>query len=278
MTLFNYFIARHQKLTDLEKITLEQLQNYFLLAIGQKRAEISRFFLTHFAMPVDKSLELIARITKYLEPTHTDMFLYQGIINLLPPFNHKTNKLSFMSRMPPDRIDLFIKIAAFIANKPFNVYVNPHQKARKNSGPHNQVQFSPEPKQKFSITRLHKAAAIGNNAVVTQLLKDGEEINAQDSNNQTPLHYAARNGHVTVVKTLCKVPGICIDAQDKSSETPLHKATKRANLVVIKVLLEANADSHIANVHGNLAIDLVPEENFSEVSSIFKYHISSLRT
>ena len=94
---------------------------------------------------------------------------------------------------------------------------------------------------------LHLAATCSSAPVVKVIVEAGAgsvDINACDSLNQTPLHYAAFwNDDVNVVQILLS-KGADVKAMNKWQCTPLHLAAARnnSNAEVISVLVEAGAD------------------------------------
>ena len=61
-------------------------------------------------------------------------------------------------------------------------------------------------------TALHISAGNGNELITKMLMLDHHtDINAQDKHGLTPLHHAARNGHVKVVDALAKEENILIN-------------------------------------------------------------------
>jgi len=52
------------------------------------------------------------------------------------------------------------------------------------------------------MTPLHYAAQNGHLSVVEYLVNQKADINAKDYGKMTPLHYAAQNGHLSVVEYL----------------------------------------------------------------------------
>lgn len=59
-----------------------------------------------------------------------------------------------------------------------------------------------------------------------------EIVNTVDNAGYSPLHYAARNGHVDICDMLLK-NGAHIDAETRSGKaTPLHKAAAAGNYIV----------------------------------------------
>ncbi len=53
---------------------------------------------------------------------------------------------------------------------------------------------------------IHVAARIGTSTKIKSLIEKGADVNAKDTTNQTPLHYAARQGHITAIGSLYFYP------------------------------------------------------------------------
>ncbi|MCC6005140.1 MAG: ankyrin repeat domain-containing protein [Thermofilum sp.] len=83
---------------------------------------------------------------------------------------------------------------------------------------------------------LLKAAADGDAAKVKELLEKGADANARDRDGLTPLHYAAKHGHVNVVKLLIE-KGVYVNIRSEARERVFMsyhtiKETSRPLLVV----------------------------------------------
>ncbi|PRM96231.1 ankyrin repeat domain-containing protein [Aliarcobacter cryaerophilus] len=97
----------------------------------------------------------------------------------------------------------------------------------------------------------------GDLKIVKELLKAGVNPNGK-KNSWTPLHYAARNNHVEIVKVLIKAK---VDLNAKatygndeegfSGITPLYDTITKKNWEVAKLLIEAGADVNIARETGS---------------------------
>ena len=94
------------------------------------------------------------------------------------------------------------------------------------------------PKQ---ITGLHLAAYFGITELVAIILQS-TDVDSKDTNSQTPLSYAAENGHEAVVKLLLDTGKADIDSEDNYGQTPLSLAAEGGHEAVVKLLLEAKAD------------------------------------
>ncbi|KAF2125359.1 ankyrin, partial [Dothidotthia symphoricarpi CBS 119687] len=76
-----------------------------------------------------------------------------------------------------------------------------------------------------------------------------------DSNSKnSPLHYAAGNGHDEIVKILLSTPSPILNATNESGNTALHWASLNGHLPSVKLLVEAGADVTIINSAGHDAV------------------------
>lgn len=77
---------------------------------------------------------------------------------------------------------------------------------------------------------------------IIRLIGTEIDLNERDNNDWTPLHHAAANGHLEIVKVLIKA-GANIEAKSIYRVTPLHAACSVLNNeAVIEVLLKARAN------------------------------------
>uniref|UniRef100_A0A915JPC7 FYVE-type domain-containing protein n=1 Tax=Romanomermis culicivorax TaxID=13658 RepID=A0A915JPC7_ROMCU len=73
-------------------------------------------------------------------------------------------------------------------------------------------------------TPLHLAACWGLEKVVEQLIKSGADVNAQDREGKTPVHFAIANQHLTILEALLKSPKINLTIKDRRGLTPFATA------------------------------------------------------
>ena len=73
------------------------------------------------------------------------------------------------------------------------------------------------------------------------LLEKGADVESKDSYGQTPLWWAAGNGHEVVVKLLLE-KGANVESKDSYSQTPLSWAARKGRETIVKLLLEQRAD------------------------------------
>jgi ankyrin repeat protein len=75
----------------------------------------------------------------------------------------------------------------------------------------------------------------------------GANVNSQDKNNRTPLHFASKYGYLDTVRLLLD-HGADLNALDKNNLAPFHLALRHKHLEIVQLLLHgANHDADVAN-------------------------------
>ena len=94
---------------------------------------------------------------------------------------------------------------------------------------------------------LHAAAQHGDLIRVRELIADGFSVNTFDRYlTWTPLHYAATEGHLEVMKALIEA-GADVNAHDdrRIGNTPLREVAGNCSYEVAKLLVDVGADPRI---------------------------------
>jgi ankyrin repeat protein len=86
-----------------------------------------------------------------------------------------------------------------------------------------------------------------------------KEVNSKDSNGKTPLHIAASNGYLELVKYLYTCEELKPNSEDKSKKTALYLAVENGHLEVVKFLI-----ANRAMRKGNL-IALAKEKRYNDI-------------
>lgn len=107
------------------------------------------------------------------------------------------------------------------------------------------------------LTILHEAVIAGNIEQIEIILSQGIDnlnVNALDSYENTPLHYAVSQDSsqgLQIIELLINQPNVDINAPNRNGNTPLHNAVLRGNLEVLKKLLShTSLLRNIANEQG----------------------------
>lgn len=83
---------------------------------------------------------------------------------------------------------------------------------------------------------LHKAIVTEEIEVISQLISQGADVNAQDSAGNTPLHSTVRSENLDILRLLLKVEDIKINTPDADDgNTPLHLAAQTNNVEILKL-------------------------------------------
>jgi ankyrin repeat protein len=101
-----------------------------------------------------------------------------------------------------------------------------------------------------TILQMLDAANRGDTTRVLNALNQGITPNYVDHNGQSPLHMAARDGNVELVRLLI-ARGAFINVLDSTRVTPLHLAAANGHLDVVQILIRAGAQD--SAVEGQLS-------------------------
>lgn len=112
--------------------------------------------------------------------------------------------------------------------------------------------------QLFRAVREKDAQAVAN------IIKEGADINAQDSNGRTPLMIATRRNDAATAKILIDA-GADVNIQDHIKDTPFLYAGAEGYLEILKLTIDAGADPKITNRYGGTALIPASEHGYVEV-------------
>ncbi|OEY86899.1 hypothetical protein BIY23_00090 [Wolbachia pipientis] len=132
-----------------------------------------------------------------------------------------------------------------------------------------------------SNIELHSAVKKNKSERISELIKNGCDINAKDpsSSDNTALHIASATGNLPIVKLLIEEGKADINVQNSYKDTPLILAINNKHFDVAQHLVEKDADINAANQNGNTPISYAvalyekhaDAENANKYSDIIKY-------
>lgn len=104
---------------------------------------------------------------------------------------------------------------------------------------------------RWSSMPLHWALVDDNKnsyEVVKLLISKGADVNARNSEGQTPLILAATNNRIELCKILVNA-GALVNVKDNNGISPLNKAAEHTNVELVKYFFERGAD--VGDIHKN---------------------------
>ena len=117
----------------------------------------------------------------------------------------------------------------------------------------------------FGHTPLTFAARNGHVEVVRVLLEAGTNLERGSASGWTALHVAARQERLDVCRLLLDW-GAKVDRLNDGRDTPLHLAARHGHLSVVKLLVERGADFRLENGDGHTARDSARSGGKEEVA------------
>eukprot|EP01068_Selenidium_serpulae_P017962 Selendium_serpulae@DN6423_c3_g2_i1.p1 len=114
---------------------------------------------------------------------------------------------------------------------------------------------------------LHEAAKEGRLDVVKFILKvKRSKVDEEDFLGQTPLHKAAWKGYLEIVQHFIEDKGAKVEAKDKNGETALHSAAMNGHLDIVRYLVvDKGANVKAKDKSGRTPIYLARMNNRDEV-------------
>jgi hypothetical protein len=122
----------------------------------------------------------------------------------------------------------------------------------------------------FPDDALALAARGGLDAVVDVLLAKRSNANAADDWGLTPLHLAAKYGHVSTIRKLLAAGASPNSHASNDGFTPLHVAVQEREEEVISVLLAAHAEIEAKDGHGRTPLHWGPYAYTSQPKHIYR--------
>lgn len=110
-------------------------------------------------------------------------------------------------------------------------------------------------------TLLHYAAKGGCEKITDALIGKWADVNVKDLYGNTPLHYAAEEGHVNTLRVLLEKEvevGVDVDVKNRTYEyTPLHLAAQNGHLDIVNALIEKRAYTYATCDPETLSYDTI---------------------
>lgn len=112
--------------------------------------------------------------------------------------------------------------------------------------------------------QLLRAAEQGKTDTVSQLIKDGANIDTQDSSGRTPIMIATYQNDLETAKVLIEA-GADVNIRDDMKNNPFLYAGAEGYLDILKLTIAAGADPSITNRFGGTALIPASEHGYTEV-------------
>ena len=94
-----------------------------------------------------------------------------------------------------------------------------------------------------------EAASVDGRSDIARWLLDHGAAHSQRDDHTAPIHLAAANGHLKVIRTLLEHK-VYIDSADKDGRTPLHLASSTGKPEIVRLLLEHGANANAVDKDG----------------------------
>ena len=117
-------------------------------------------------------------------------------------------------------------------------------------------------------TPLMIAIGTGQLPMVNFLITSGADLKAVDSQGQTMIDLALKQGNTAILKIIMNQSGIGPNTKDDKGRTLLEKALDNGNVVNVKFLMEQGADINARDGNGRTPLDRVLASGNQQMASI----------
>jgi len=109
------------------------------------------------------------------------------------------------------------------------------------------------------------AAEEGIKGMVVAHIAAGSDVNARGSDEKTPVHHAAINGHIEALTLLIGAGGD-VNAGDKDEKTPVHHAAVNGHVEALTLLIEAGGDVNAGDKSEHSVVMMAIQNGHPEVA------------
>ncbi len=130
------------------------------------------------------------------------------------------------------------------------------------------VYFSVWPILSYPASDIHQAIREGNLSLVKEIIDNQpESVFLRDPNGLTPLHHAARLGHIEIMALLVDT-GVDVNILSSNLETPLHMAASAGKSAAAAWLIEKEAKVDAKNKGGYTPLLFAVRSGYSDLTEL----------